>query len=73
MTMKKYKNNEKVEILQKIPEYDAETSSEQMLLEKQGQQAPLTQSRHKPSLCKKKMQYLWRTIKWGMPVPTFVL
>lgn len=25
-----------------------------MLLEKQGQQAPLTQSRHKPSLCKKK-------------------
>ena len=48
----KYNNNEKFEILLKLPKSDTETQSEQRVLEKWCQQTCWTHGCHKPSICK---------------------
>ena len=57
----------KLEISQGLTQCDTDTQSEPMLLEKWHQWTCLTQSCHKPSTGEK-TQYLWSTIKQGMPV-----
>lgn len=55
-------NNGKIWNVQKLPKYDIETWSEQMLLEKWHSQTYLIQSCHKPSICKT-THYLWKCNK----------
>jgi len=65
-------NFKQFEILQELLKCDTETQSEKMLLEKWCQLTCSTKGLHKPSICKKKCNYLqsaikWSTIKRGVP------
>ena len=56
----------KLELLRELPKCDPETRSEQTLLEKMA--LIDFQGCHKLLICTKCSQYLWSTIKWGLPV-----